>query len=63
MALALAGIQEDPQVLWDNISLQDETEMANARLANAQAAALEEKLAGEHPQGTPAAGLRNGGTA
>ena len=35
-------------VQWDNINLQDETELADARLKNAQAAEIEQRLADEN---------------
>lgn len=44
MVLDLAGVPGEVEVLWDNISLQDETELAQARYVNAQAAILEQKL-------------------
>ncbi|HAG13528.1 MAG TPA: serine/threonine protein phosphatase [Ruminococcus sp.] len=39
-----AGFDEIPQVIWDTINLQDETELAEARLKNAQAAEIETRL-------------------
>ena len=36
-----AGFSETPQIEWDNINLQDETELADARLKNAQAEEIE----------------------
>ena len=42
--LTLEGIDCDYTIEWENISLQDETELAQARLANAQAALLEKEL-------------------
>lgn len=42
--LRLSGCGDDVRVEWNNISLQDETELAQARLLNAQAAALEKEL-------------------
>jgi hypothetical protein len=41
--LALEGLEGEAEVVWDNISLQDETELAQARLMNAQAAKLEKE--------------------
>ena len=38
------GLYEDFDIVWNNISLQDETELASARLQNAQAALLEKEL-------------------
>lgn len=40
-ALRGEGYLDEPQVLWDNINLQDETELAEARLKNAQAYEIE----------------------
>ncbi len=40
----LGGIDCDYEIVWENISLQDETELAQARLANAQAALIEKEL-------------------
>lgn len=42
--LQMQGCYADVSVVWDNISLQDETELAQARLHNAQAAKIEEEL-------------------
>ncbi|MBQ6040903.1 MAG: serine/threonine protein phosphatase [Oscillospiraceae bacterium] len=39
-----AGFDLVPQVEWENINLQDETELAEARLKNAQAAEIELRL-------------------
>lgn len=39
--LTLSGYDRQFQVVWDNITLQDETELANARLLNARAAQIE----------------------
>lgn len=41
--LKLKGIRTDYLIEWDNINLQDEVELARARLFNAQAEALESK--------------------
>ena len=40
-----AGFDCVPEVVWDNINLQDEKELAEARLRNAQAAAVEQDIA------------------
>ncbi len=40
-----AGFDCVPEVVWDNINLQDEKELAEARLRNAQAAAVEQNIA------------------
>lgn len=45
--LRSAGFNELPALEWSNINLQDETELAEARLKNAQAAEIEQSLA-EH---------------
>lgn len=42
--LRLQGEVQDFTIVWNKINLQDEVEMANARLANAQAAQLEQQL-------------------
>lgn len=42
--LRLQGSDADIEVEWSNISLQDETELAEARLKNAQAAEIEKRL-------------------
>lgn len=42
--LRLAGSQEEVTVVWDNINLQDETALAQARLWNAQAEEIEQRL-------------------
>lgn len=44
MALDLAGIPGGVTVDWQSISLQDETELAQARLTNARAALIEQQL-------------------
>ncbi|MBR5452068.1 MAG: phage portal protein [Clostridia bacterium] len=41
------GLQKGVTVVWDNISLKDEVELAKARLFNAQAKALESNTKGE----------------
>ena len=40
-----AGFDCTPDVVWDTINLQDETELADARLKSAQAAAIEQEIA------------------
>lgn len=40
-----AGYDLTPDVVWDTVNLQDETELAEARLKNAQAAEIEQRLA------------------
>ncbi len=42
--LNTAGLNPDVSVEWSNISLQDETELATARLDNARAAQIEAAL-------------------
>ena len=42
--LRLKGSDASVAVEWDNINLQDEAELADARLKNAQAAEIEEKI-------------------
>lgn len=42
--LASIGSAADTEVKWESINLQDEVELANARLANARAAQIEENL-------------------
>ena len=44
MALDLRGLPGAVAVDWQSISLQDETEQAQARLTNAQAALIEQQL-------------------
>lgn len=44
MWLRLHGYNDSFKINWNNINLQDEVELANARLTNAQAKALEEEL-------------------
>lgn len=43
--LRLRGLDGEPVILWDNVSLQDEMDMAAARLDNARAAQIEMELA------------------
>lgn len=45
MYLRVNGCFAPVKVVWDNINLQDEVELANARLANAQAAEIEQRIA------------------
>lgn len=45
--LAILGLDAKTEVLWDNINLQDEKELAEARLKNAEAEEIENKLKGE----------------
>ncbi len=42
--LRFRGLSAQFKVVWDNINLQDEVEMANARLMSARAAEIEKKL-------------------
>ena len=44
MYLQVNGCFAQVSVVWDNINLQDEVELANARLANAQAAEIEQRI-------------------
>ncbi len=44
MYLQLCGSQAQVRVVWDAINLQDETELAQARLHNAQAMQIEQEL-------------------
>ncbi len=36
-----AGFSDEPEIIWEMINLQDETELADARLKNAQAEEIE----------------------
>ena len=45
--LRLNNYPEDLDILWDNINLQDEVELANARLTNAKAKEIEKRLGAE----------------
>ena len=45
--LQVHGISQEYEIVWDNINLQDEVELAKARLYNAQAQQIEVKLKGE----------------
>lgn len=45
--LAILGLDAKTEVLWDNINLQDEKELAEARFKNAEAEEIENKLKGE----------------
>ena len=42
--LRLAGLEQDYKIIWNNINLQDETELAQARLNRAQAMKIEQEL-------------------
>ena len=42
--LRLEGIEQDYQIVWNNINLQDETELAQARLNRAQAMIIEQEM-------------------
>lgn len=42
--LQLKGVRRSYEIVWDNINLQDELELAQARLYNAQAQSLEEDM-------------------
>lgn len=42
--LRLHGYDDDFEIVWNNINLQDEVELANARLLNAQAQQIEKEL-------------------
>ncbi len=44
--LASAGFDPRFEIIWDDITLQDEVEQSRARLLRAQSAAIEEKLSG-----------------
>lgn len=44
-----AGLSDTPCVEWDTINLQDETELAEARLKNAQAREIEQRLDAAQP--------------
>lgn len=48
--LRLNGLSMEYSVDWENINLQDEVELANARVTNARAAKLENELLSEHTQ-------------
>ena len=43
MWLAMNGYSTEHELVWSNINLQDEVELANARLINTQADQLENK--------------------
>lgn len=45
--LVLGGYDDDFEIVWSNINLQDETELAKARLYNAQAEQIEKRTARE----------------
>lgn len=42
--LRLSGFADEPQIEWDDVTLQDEVELARARLYDAQAKQLQRKL-------------------
>lgn len=42
--LRLRGYTSDVAIQWDNVNLQDEVELANARLINIQADQLESQI-------------------
>ena len=42
--LRLQGSDSDVDIIWDNINLQDETALAEARLKNAQAVLIEQQI-------------------
>lgn len=42
----LTGISSEPELVWDNVNLQDEESQARARLYRAQAAEIEQRLKG-----------------
>ena len=44
--LQIKGFKSDYEIVWDNINLQDEVELAQARLYNAQALEIEKNLEG-----------------
>ena len=46
MWFCLHGFDDHPQVVWEPVNLQDEVEMARARLMRAQAAGMERELDG-----------------
>ena len=48
--LRLNGYPAEFEVVWNKINLQDEVEMANARLLNAQATQLENQIRREQDQ-------------
>ena len=47
MYLALLGLDATASIEWDEITLQDETEQARAKLMNAQAKQIENESGGE----------------
>ncbi|MCQ2417173.1 MAG: phage portal protein [Oscillospiraceae bacterium] len=47
--LRSSGFHLSPRLEWDHINLQDATELAAARLKNAQAAEIEQRLANANP--------------
>ena len=40
--LTAMGYANEPEIIWDDINLQDEVELSRARLLNAQASVVEE---------------------
>ena len=56
MELRLRGCPEEFELVWDNINLQDEVELAHARLLAAQAAEIEARLSDGEQNASPAAG-------
>ena len=42
--LRLSGFSDEPQIVWDDVTLQDEVELARARLYDAQAKQLLQKI-------------------
>lgn len=61
MWLRLHGSFAAPEIIWSDISLQDEVELAKARLMRAQAAQIEEKL-GSRSSGGPQLPRKDGTT-
>ena len=47
MYLGLNGCYAPVSVVWDNINLQDEVELAQARLYRAQASEIEQRVAAQ----------------
>lgn len=60
--LKLAGKPSDFEIVWDDITLQDTSELASARLQNAKAAQIEETLRGNAEGNRPAAPASKGRT-
>lgn len=40
----MSGVEEETEIIWNSINLQDETELAQARLWTAQARQIEQSL-------------------